>query len=224
MKVIVFDLGGTLMEYIGMPHSWINFYKQGVEHIVEKNKYNISKKEIEETINILKSFNPRINYREIEYPAEYIFTKAFQHWNVNISIKNCIDEFWSGLRLKAVIFKDTIPVLSRLKKQGYIISTLTDLPSAMPDYIFKKDIQKLTNYFDYYVSSEISGYRKPNSKGLEMIAEKHGIPVENIIFVGDEEKDKETALNFGCRFIQINRAEIKEGCINSLDELINIIT
>lgn len=29
MKVIVFDLGGTLMEYEGMPLNWSNYYEQG---------------------------------------------------------------------------------------------------------------------------------------------------------------------------------------------------
>lgn len=32
-KVLVFDLGGTLMEYKGMPDSWIDYYKQGFETI-----------------------------------------------------------------------------------------------------------------------------------------------------------------------------------------------
>ena len=26
-NVIVFDLGGTLMRYEGMPHSWISYYQ-----------------------------------------------------------------------------------------------------------------------------------------------------------------------------------------------------
>ena len=26
LKVVVFDLGGTLMQYIGMPYSWVDFY------------------------------------------------------------------------------------------------------------------------------------------------------------------------------------------------------
>ena len=30
-KPIVFDLGGTLMEYIGMPLNWNNYYAYGFE-------------------------------------------------------------------------------------------------------------------------------------------------------------------------------------------------
>ena len=31
----------------------------------------------------------------------------------------------------------------------------------------------LLGYFDYYVSSSVAGYRKPNCKGLQMISEKY---------------------------------------------------
>lgn len=29
MKIIVFDLGGTLMEYRGMPLNWSDYYEKG---------------------------------------------------------------------------------------------------------------------------------------------------------------------------------------------------
>lgn len=41
MRVIVFDLGGTLMEYEGMPNSWVDYYEQGLEQI--NKKYNCNK-------------------------------------------------------------------------------------------------------------------------------------------------------------------------------------
>lgn len=80
-----------------------------------------------------------------------------------------------------------------MKEKGYRIATLTDLPNAMPNELFKRDISELLEYFDLYVSSFSCGYRKPNSKGLQMISEKYGVPIAELIFVGDEEKDKETA-------------------------------
>ena len=33
MKVVVFDLDGTLMQYVGMPYSWEDFYYKGFEEI-----------------------------------------------------------------------------------------------------------------------------------------------------------------------------------------------
>ena len=56
----------------------------------------------------------------------------------------------------AEIYPETINVLQKLKK-GYTIAALTDLPSAMPDEIFRRDISELLGYFDYYVSATVAG-------------------------------------------------------------------
>ena len=48
--------------------------------------------------------------------------------------------------------------------------------------------------------SQICGYRKPNRKGIEYIADAFGIKVSELLFVGDEKKDEDTANNAGCGF------------------------
>lgn len=162
MKVVVFDLGGTLMQYVGMPYSWVDFYDRGFETIMQKFKVHLPQEVFLKSVQMLKEFNPRIKYREIEYPAEYIFMKVLEDWHMEIPIQSCIETFWSGLQLKAEIYPETMDVLQTLRKRGYSIAALTDLPSAMPDEIFKQDISELMDYFDYYVSSAVAGYRKPN--------------------------------------------------------------
>ncbi len=225
-KVVVFDLGGTLMQYVGMPYSWVSFYQQGVRAISRKCGCNASEEAIGKTVRILEEFNPRVNYREIEYSAEFIFAKALEHWHMDVGhmqVADCVEAFWSGLKLKAEIYPDTIPVLNNLREQGYKIATLTDLPSAMPDRIFKRDISELLEYFDDYVSSAVCGYRKPNCTGLRMIAEKYEVPVTELILIGDEEKDRQTARNAGCRFIRIRRGEEKKEGISDLYEVEELI-
>ena len=223
MKVVVFDLGGTLMQYVGMPHSWVEFYNQGFEAIIQNYSCDVSKEDVEKSLQMLKSFNPRVNYREVEYSADYIFSKVLEHWQIEVPIADCVKTFWSGLKLSAEIYPDTIPVLQALKEKGYRIATLTDLPSAMPDEVFKKDISELLGYFDYYVSSAIAGYRKPHIKGLQMIADKFGVPMPELVFVGDEEKDKKTASNANCKFVQIQRIEKSKECSSNLYEVLNIL-
>lgn len=75
-------------------------------------------------------------------------------------------------------------------------------------------------YFDYYVSSAVSGVRKPNAGGLRMIADKFGVSLSELILVGDEEKDARTAERAGCGFIRIDRSGEREGSIRSLEELL----
>lgn len=223
MKIIVFDLGGTLMQYEGMPYSWVDFYQQGFDAIIQKYNCNVSKEDVQKSVQILKDFNPRVSGREMEYSSEYIFSNALEHWHIDTPIKNCIETFWHGLKLSAKIYPDTIEVLKELKEKDYIIATLTDLPNAMPDEIFKKDISELLSYFDYYVSSCVAGYRKPNCKGLQMISDKYGVPVTELVFVGDEEKDRKTARNANCKFVHIQRTTKSEGSISSLYELLQML-
>lgn len=222
MKLIVFDLGGTLMQYEGMSYSWVEFYQQGIDAIIQ-NIIAMFDGRYSKISSNFKDFNPRVSGREVEYSAEHIFSNALEHWNIDTPIKNCIETFWQGLKLSAKIYPDTIEVLKELKEKGYIIVTLTDLPNAMPDEIFKKDISELLSYFDYYVSSCVAGYRKPNCKGLQMISDKYGVPVTELVFVGDEEKDRKTACNANCKFVHIQRTTKSEGSISSLYELLQLM-
>ena len=223
LKVVVFDLGGTLMQYIGMPYSWVDFYYQGFKAIAEKYCSDFPPDKIQASVDILKRFNPRVNYRENEYSAEYIFSIALEDWNLNVSIQECIETFWKGLNLKVEIYDDTISVIGELKHKGYAVAVLTDLPNAMPDYIFKKDIEELLSCFDFYVSSSVAGYRKPNTAGLKMISDKFNISLCDLIFIGDEEKDRQTAINANCKFIKIDRTKTSDNSIDSLFALLNIL-
>lgn len=221
--MIVFDLGGTLMQYVGMPHSWADYYPQGFAAILEKFRCFVPQETVEASIEMLKDLNPRIHYRETEYSAESVFTKVLEAWHLDVPIQSCIEAFWSGLKLQAKIYPETIPVLQELREKGWVIAALTDLPSAMPDELFKRDISGLLEYFDYYVSSSVSGYRKPNGRGLQMISEKFTTPVTELLFVGDEEKDRETALRVDCQFILMDRNEKRKEGIADLTELLALL-
>lgn len=223
MKVIVFDLGGTLMEYVGMPHSWVDYYEQGFKAINQKYNLGASESDISGFVEALKEFNPRVHYREEEYSPEYIFSKVMGNWQDQVAIGDCVNTFFEGLNLNPITYPDTVSALAKLKSMGYRIAILTDLPTAMPDELFKKDISILLEYFDLYVSSQSCGYRKPNSKGLQYISAYFDVPITEIVFVGDEEKDRKTAVNAGCRFILINRKERVHDGICDLHELVRLI-
>ena len=224
MKVIVFDLGGTLMEFAGMPLSWVDYYEIGFKNIAETFDFNISEEDIDLSVQIMKSYNPRVNYREKEYSAEYIFEESLKHWNKQIDIKYAIEVFFDGMNLNSVIYDDSINTLKALKSQGYMICALTDIPSAMPDYLFKNSIEELLQYIDFYVSSQSCGYRKPNTHGIKIIAEKYNVALSDLVFVGDEEKDKVLAEKIGCKFYLIDRKGInKIADLFNINDLIDII-
>ena len=205
MCVAVFDLGGTLMEYTGMPESWITFYEQGLQAVNCHFRCGTAPADIVRSVEILRSWNPRVMAREKEVSPEHIFAEAVSHWNTQPLAYECMEVFFHSLNLRVQIYPDAIPCLTWLREKGIRIAALTDLPSGMPDEIFIKDIQGLLPYIDYYVSSAVCGYRKPNRHGLDMIAEHFHTPAAELVLFGDEEKDKLTAANVGCRFVEVRR-------------------
>jgi len=232
MKVLIFDLGGTLMEYKGMPYSWVDYYEKFFEAVNSDLCLNLSKEDIQKSCEILKSKNARVVYREVEYSPEEIFTAVTEHWKKQPNTEKVIHSFYRGHELIPEIYSDTVDCINCLKEKGFKIATLTDLPTGMPDELFREDIADIVGYFDLYVSSLTCGFRKPNANGLLYIAKHFNINIQELIFIGDEEKDIKAARNAGCISVLIYRDNdnnnIKEYgqdfTISSLSELFDIVS
>ncbi|MDO4944966.1 MAG: HAD-IA family hydrolase [Ruminococcus sp.] len=203
--VAAFDIGGTLMEYKDMPYCWLDFYENAFRQMRDKLSLPLSDEDLKKSDEVLRSYNPRINYRETDYTPEHIFKDVTAHWDFEFSLPDVIKEFWLAFGLTPYTYPETETVLGRLKALGVKIATLTDVASAMPDEMHKSYFHNLMPYFDLYVSSLSCGYRKPNPKGLEDIAKHFNVSAQDIIFIGDEPKDVETAKRFGCKSVLIDR-------------------
>lgn len=204
VKVVVFDLGGTLMEYVGMPLNWSDYYYKGFEKVNNSLKLEIEECDLQKSVEILQSYNPRICGRDYEISPEELFGKSISHWNRVVNITEVIEVFFEGLCLRAKIFKYSIDLIKECKRQGYKVACLTDLPNGMPDKLFKDSIMELTDLFDLYVSSHSCGYRKPNKNGILHIAKVFNVDVSEVLLVGDEEKDYLTSQNAKCKFEYIS--------------------
>ncbi len=201
IKAIVFDLGGTLMEYVGMPHTWSDYYIHGFNSVNKTLNLGLTENQIDESTNILKKFNPRHYPRENEISAAQIFDAATKHWNKQIDINEIIKLFFTGLNLKTKIYDDSIIILSKLSSKAYKLAALTNLPSAMPDSVFVPEVLPIIQNIDLYISSEVCGFRKPHPKGLHIICEKFNMSPDDLLFIGDEKIDVFTAKNFGCKSV-----------------------
>ncbi|MBP5603511.1 MAG: HAD family hydrolase [Treponema sp.] len=205
IKAVVFDLGGTLMEYKGMHLSWICYYKDSFDYVNKKLALRLSMAQIETSIEIFKNYNPRIKPREKDIAPETIFADITAEWNTDVPLKKIIDTFFESLHLEPLIYDDSIPCLKLLRKKGYKIAALTDVATGMPDELHKNYVSPLLPCFDLYVSSLSCGYKKPNPKGIKDIAEFFGTEPEEMLMVGDDRRDVEVARRFGCKSVLIRR-------------------
>ncbi|MBD2862217.1 HAD family hydrolase [Paenibacillus sp. IB182363] len=119
-------------------------------------------------------------------------------------------------------------MLENLKQSGYKIGVITDVPTGMPTELILQDINAFKDNIDFFLSSIDCGFRKPNKKGIELISEKFGIDLQNIAFIGDEEKDIQTAKNAGVMSFLINRDKRNKNYgediqIKSLIELLDFV-
>lgn len=206
IKAVVFDVGRTLMEYIDMPNSWLDYYAPALHHVRDVLNLEISDDELEKSIGIYRSYSPQIKPREKDFTPEEIFSDVTKDWDCEFDISDVIREFFAYMDLKPYIYPDTVPVLKKLREDGYVVCTLTDVATGMPDELHKSYFSELLEFFDMYVSSITCGYRKPSTKGLEIIAEHYGLSPDEMVMVGDEPKDIMTAKRFGCCPVLIDRA------------------
>ena len=117
-NVMVFDLGGTLMEYEGMPLSWIPYYEAGMAAVNQNLSLGLSQEELEDAVRVLKEYNPRFRPREVEYPPKQIFSDATAGWSRKADLQQVVEEFFRGIKLIPRIYEDTLPGLHSLRKRG----------------------------------------------------------------------------------------------------------
>ena len=170
-RVVVFDLGGTLMEFTGMPLSWVGYYPDGFRHVDRKFGLGLDDAQIMQAVKIMTGYNPRVTYREYEIAPETIFRAAVEPWNVLLPVDAVISAFFEGIDLHARIYDYSFTLIDSFRRAGFETACLTDLPCGMPDLFFKGKIKPLLERISLYVSSQSCGYRKPNPFGLLFIAE-----------------------------------------------------
>lgn len=229
IKAVVFDIGETLVRY-NKPLNWSKLYRPALRKMADDCNIKFSENDYENAIHVLKKYNTRINPREQEVSSDTIFNEIIEVTNQDISkIEEFKDSFYSFFRNDAVIFPEVEDTLKELNAKRIVVGTLTDVAYGMDNKYALEDIALIIKYIQYPYTSNDIGYRKPNAKGLQLIANQLEADTKNIIFVGDEMKDIQCAGNAGAVSVLINRNNEKKNFgqdyeISDLQELLGIIT
>ena len=228
IKAIVFDIGQTLVEY-NKPLNWSKLYRPAFESIADKCGYTFSDSHYEHAGRVLTQYNTRVNPRDYEVTSDRIFSEILSGMDIPMKdIEQVKLYFYSYFRQGASLYPEVEETLKRLSGKGILLGTLSDVAYGMDNIFALEDIKEIIRYFDYPLTSNDVGYRKPRAEGLKLLAAKMQIDMNEMVFVGDEEKDIMCAANAGVYSVLINRSnEVKnygqDKEVKSLDELLSMV-
>lgn len=207
IRAVGFDLGDTLIEYEGVPLNWSMYYCDALKLAFGKIDRIYANDVYRACESVLLKYNTRVNPRDVEYSAAQIFGEISMRIDCSeAETEQLIDSFFTFFQQKSVVFNDAIDVLNQMQSMKLKIGILTDVAYGMPAKFVNSDIQYFKENVDCTVTSVDVGYRKPNPKGFHFLANKLGVSKEEIIFVGNEEKDIIGAKVAGYKYaVLINR-------------------
>ena len=227
-KAVIFDIGQTLVNYKN-PLNWSKLYRPAFQYVADQCGYHFSEDQYRHVGSVLTKYNTRITPRIHEVSADQIFREIIDGIGVSEQdIEQVKNHFFSYFRQDISLYPEVEETLKRLAEKGIMTGTLSDVAYGMDNEYALKDIADIRKYIDYPLTSNDVGFRKPSTKGLEMLTEKIQVDISEMIFVGDEEKDIVCANNAGAYSVLINRDNIEKNYgqkkeIHSLVELFSIV-
>lgn len=227
MKAVGFDLGDTLMYYENVPLSWKDLYKEALIQILHELNVPCTDEFIDKGEQVLSLYNTRIHPREIEIKDTEVLEAVIRAWGLcSLNVDLAVKVFFRFFQQRSKVYEDTVTVLKELKQRNVSIGILTDVPYGMNKTLVMQDIAPIREYIDVVVTSVDTGYRKPRPEGFIQLSQELGIACNQILYVGNEEKDITGANLSGVTSIWINRGRQhqdwnQEYTITSLTELMD---
>ncbi|HIP12102.1 MAG TPA: HAD family hydrolase [Arcobacter sp.] len=198
MKLIIFDMDGTLIDSGNVITNTINYVRS-----------NLGLESIDKNTMLEQLNNPDINSAEFFYgTSEFtdkqteLFTKYYD--------ENCVND---------IKLYDGIEELLKELKKDYILSVATNASQEFAKKML--DFLDISKYFNYVVGANMVSSPKPSPDMLLNTLEVLKVKKENAILIGDSQKDARAAKNSNMDFILVNwgfSEEDKDGA-SSIEEL-----
>jgi putative hydrolase of the HAD superfamily len=209
VKTWAFDLGDTLVEYEGLPLSWEQHYPEALDRLAAFVGARPNDRQIAAAIAILRQYNTRLVPRVIEVPFSEILANLLACFNTTSQADEiaCARAFFSLFRQRLRCFPDTLQLLRTAAVREQKIGVFTDVPYGMPSELVLEDLQVagISDLIPILLTSRDAGFRKPSPRVLAALSLALGCTAEEMLYVGNEQKDIEAALAFGCEAVLLDR-------------------
>jgi HAD superfamily hydrolase (TIGR01549 family) len=209
MDAVVFDLGGTLVEYSWATPRWEQHYGDALRAMAGVLGVSPHPGQLGRASAVLRSHNPRLHPREHEVPFTRMLEELLPCFGVtgNVDTDACTVAFFDVYREPLQCCEDTVPAIEGLRSRKKRLGVFGDAAYGMPTRLLREDVRAagLLEEFDVFLTSVDTGFRKPSGEALRRVAEALGCAPSGMMYVGDEEKDVATAKAAGCRAVIIDR-------------------
>ena len=189
-KIILFDLGSTLVHFEG---NWDKVLDQAIRKMVPvlSNVLNTNVPEHEFHPLYKKALTQYYITRDIDYTElstqnllNNLLKARFQITLPDEDINLVLEEFYSYTRSHWVLDEETLPTLRKLHSQGYRLGLISNAGYA-PDVMKQLEIFNLLPFFDQILISADIGYRKPHLTIFQKAIEFFGLPPRDFVMIGD---------------------------------------
>lgn len=181
IKVIIFDLDGTLLNTIEDIHYVLN---ESLE------KFSLPKLSLAQTTSFVGNGAKKLIEDAVGDVSNEVFEKVYRYY---------LEKFSLSQNERTKFFENEEVTLFKLMNRGIKLAIVTNKPQRATDNVCIKYLAKIkfcevlghTEYFPL----------KPNPASTLSIIEKMGVKKEEVLFVGDGETDVLTAKGAGIRCI-----------------------
>lgn len=211
MDAVVFDLGGTLVDFTGPAPRWEQHYRDALSALAVSLGVTPHPGQLGRAASVLRGHNPRLHPRVDEVPFARILEELLPCFGVAgpVDALACARTFFQVYRQPLQCFDDTGPALEGLRTREKKIGVFAESAYGMPTELIREDAQLagLDGLYDAFRTSVDTGYRKPSGESLYEFASLFGCRPSAILYVGNEQADVETAKAAGCKAVVIDRAD-----------------
>ncbi len=231
-KVILFDLGGTLVRYFDIkdfPMMLTRAILEVQNFLLKKGLLNVPAENIWHRVE-KEDCEPK-NYRE--RPLEKRIINIFQlsrSLSTDDVIIDICKHFMKPIFSLGYCYKDSIPTLQKLKMKGFRTAVISNTTWESPAYLWREEVKRLglDRYLDGIFFYRDVGWRKPAKPIFEYALKKLQVDPSQCIFIGDDPRwDIKGLKSIGIEAVLINRRGLKLNIggktLGKLDDLFNIL-
>lgn len=197
IKTIIFDLGGTLIDYAGPYQNWPELETPGFQaayHYLSQNSNGIVLPDFarfrEAGFNLLPRMWQAAIRHEQNLQVQDLLRQALTQSGINAisdeQLATAAAHYGRAIQSQAELIKQAVPTVAQIKAAGYKVGLVSN--TMFPGQMHQEDMARfgLLPYFDALVFSADANKWKPNPDPfLEVLAELHADP-ETAVYIGDD--------------------------------------